>query len=235
MGLISAVKNATHSSSHARASEATYAAPNETVPTAGVNTASTPINSVDRTATAGASGAKEYCYTQNAPVVQENLRERQEVHITPIVDREREETIVKQTIQPVVDRVQAETVHHHTQAEGIARETSEELSADYAQKYQSQREIVSGGRTVERINEGVVENAPVIKERVNTHVIEEIQPVIERTIDETHVVHTAQPIYEHHTAAPIVEDVRTNAPISLSEFESRGGSLSGVPLQCERR
>lgn len=226
MGLISAIKG------HGATSHAT---PEHHHNTSGETKAGA-VGSDRHTSTAGATPAKEYCATQNAPVVHENLRQQQSTHITPVVDREREETIVQQTIQPIEDRVQAETQHHYSQAKAISRETAEELSAEDARRYQAQRELVgTGSRNVERIDRGVVENAPIVKERVNTHVIEEIQPVVNRTIEEQHIVHTEQPIYEHHTAAPKVAEVRTNAPLTMEEFEKRGGSMTGTGLHCERR
>jgi anaerobic ribonucleoside-triphosphate reductase len=237
MGLISAIKGH-HHAAPARTNT------NDSTTSSSSSSSSSSGEGISRTHAAGAAaggalaartGASEYCHTQNAPIVQENIRQHQKTEVTPVVDRELEQTVVQQVVQPVQDHVKAEAQHHYQQAQGISRETAEELSSEDARRYQAQREIVTGGRTVERFDQGVVENAPIVKERVNTHVIEEIQPVIERTIDETHVVHTEQPIYEHHTAAPKVAEVRYNAPVSIEEFEKRGGSMTGTGLACERR
>ncbi|TPX66440.1 hypothetical protein SpCBS45565_g04449 [Spizellomyces sp. 'palustris'] len=230
MGLISALKNAgQHHSNNEKTSNAdadsTAAASSTPQPTTTTNT-----SSANPTA-----GASEYCHTQNAPVTRENVHEHHATEVTPVVSRERDETIVQQSVQPIHDHVEAETQHHYAQNAGIARESSEELNAEDARRYQENRELVTGGRTVEQSNEGVRVSAPIVKEKVNKHVIEEVQPVIERTIDQTHVVHTAQPIYEHQTAAPKVADLRYNNPISMEEFEKRGGSMSGTGLSCERR
>ncbi|KAI8919074.1 hypothetical protein DFJ77DRAFT_438138 [Powellomyces hirtus] len=177
----------------------------------------------------------EICRIQNAPYLIENLRQRQETHITPHIQRDRDETIVQQIVQPVKDQVTAPAVHHHAQAQQINREIADALDTTDARRYREQRQVATtGGKSVERIDQGVFQNDPVVKERVNVHVIEEIQPVIWRTIDETHVYHTAQPIYEHHTGAPKVQEIRYNPPISMEEFEKRGGSMTGTGLYCER-
>ncbi|KAJ3016286.1 hypothetical protein HKX48_004133 [Thoreauomyces humboldtii] len=178
----------------------------------------------------------EVCRVQNAPFLIENLRQRQETHITPHVSRERDETVVQQVVQPITDAVTAPSVHHHAQAPGVSREIAEALSSEDARRYRDQRQLATqGGKAVERIDQGTFQNAPVVKERVNVHVIEEIQPVIWRTIDETHIHHQAQPIYEHLTAAPKVQQIRYNPPISMQEFEQRGGSHQGTGLYCEKR
>ncbi|KAI8826951.1 uncharacterized protein EV422DRAFT_19216 [Fimicolochytrium jonesii] len=187
---------------------------------------STPGNSL-----VPAKSNTEVCRVQNAPYLIEQLRQRQETHITPHIDRERDETIVQQVIQPIKDHVVAEPVHHHAQAALVSRELSEPLNPADANRYRAQRELATtGGKSVERIDQGTFQNNPVVKEKINVHVIEEVQPVIWRTIDETHVYHTSQPIYEHHTTAPRVQEIRYNPPISLEEFEKRGGSMTGTGL-----
>ncbi|KAJ3145952.1 hypothetical protein HDU89_006839 [Geranomyces variabilis] len=186
--------------------------------------------------TTSTNNPTEICRIQNAPHLIESLRQRHETHVTPHIQRDRDETIVQQIVQPVKDQVTAPAVHHHQQAQQINREIADALLGDDARRYKEQRQIATtGGKSVERIDNGVFQNDPVVKERVNVHVIEEIQPVIWRTIDETHVYHTAQPIYEHHTGAPKVQEIRYNPPISMEEFEKRGGSMTGTGLYQETR
>ncbi|KAJ3179373.1 hypothetical protein HDU87_002982 [Geranomyces variabilis] len=186
--------------------------------------------------TSSTNNPTEICRIQNAPHLIESLRQRHETHVTPHIQRDRDETIVQQIVQPIKDQVTAPAVHHHQQAQQINREIADALLGDDARRYKEQRQIATtGGKSVERIDNGVFQNDPVVKERVNVHVIEEIQPVIWRTIDETHVYHTAQPIYEHHTGAPKVQDIRYNPPISMEEFEKRGGSMTGTGLYQETR
>ncbi|KAJ3174290.1 hypothetical protein HDU88_000258 [Geranomyces variabilis] len=188
------------------------------------------------TTTTSTNNPTEICRIQNAPHLIESLRQRHETHVTPHIQRDRDETIVQQIVQPVKDQVTAPAVHHHQQAQQVNREIADALLGDDARRYKEQRQIATtGGKSVERIDNGVFQNDPVVKERVNVHVIEEIQPVIWRTIDETHVYHTAQPIYEHHTGAPKVQEIRYNPPISMEEFEKRGGSMTGTGLYQETR
>ena len=132
------------------------------------------------------TSAQEICRIQNAPHLIEALRQRQETHITPHITRDRDETVVQQIVQPVKDHVNAPAVHHHAQAQQISREIADALLPEDARRYREQRQVATtGGKSVERIDQGVFQNDPVVKERVNVHVIEEVQPVIWRTIDET--------------------------------------------------
>ncbi|KAJ3162633.1 hypothetical protein HDU86_003606 [Geranomyces michiganensis] len=195
-----------------------------------------PSSSSSSTTTTTTQNPTEICRIQNAPHLIESLRQRHETHVTPHIQRDRDETIVQQIVQPVKDQVTAPAVHHHQQAQQINREIADALLGDDARRYRDQRQIATtGGKSVERIDNGVFQNDPVVKEKVNVHIIEEIQPVIWRTIDETHVYHTAQPIYEHHTGAPKVQEIRYNPPISMEEFEKRGGSMTGTGLYQETR
>ena len=58
--------------------------------------------------------------------------------------------------------------------------------------------------------------------------------MIQREIQEEHVIHREQPVYERVVKAPVVGEVRHNAPMSLDEFEAKGGSATGTGLHCER-
>ncbi|KAJ3184883.1 hypothetical protein HDU85_001565 [Gaertneriomyces sp. JEL0708] len=233
MGLVEKVKHAVTGDHASTTSPARKSSQSSTMHS-GVSTHSTGLGATSTSSAAPTGPVEEVCNTQNAPVVQETLREHRAVEVQPIIEREHEQTIVQQVVQPVRDH-QAATHHHYAENAAITREVQDELSTDDARRYQQNLQSVHSGRKVENLEEGVITNAPVIHEKVNTHVIEEVQPVIERTIDETHVVHTTQPIYEHHTASPRVADVRYAKPLTMEEFEARGGSMSGTGLHCERK
>jgi len=210
MGLISAVKAGLHSDNQVQDTGAS-AAP---------------------TSTSGGDAVR--CESQNPPVVKETVHQREKEEVTPVIDREREETIVNQVVQPVRDS-RKETVHHQATAPTIQNEVVEDVSAAEAERYQqnraqhqSSRTVVGGATTSSHVN------APIVNERVKTHVVEEIQPVIEREIHEEHVVHRTQPVQERVIKAPVVGETRTNAPISAEEWERRGGSATGTGLHCER-
>ncbi|KAJ3042167.1 hypothetical protein HDV00_008054 [Rhizophlyctis rosea] len=174
------------------------------------------------------------CETQNAPVVKEHVHAREKEEITPVIEREREETIVNQVVQPVKDT--RHEVHHHQATNApIQNEVIEDISNAEAEKYQRNRAQHQSTRTVE--GHGVHSahvTAPIVHERVKPHVVEEIQPVIEREIQEEHVVHRIQPVQERVVKAPVVGETRYNAPISQEEWEARGGSAEGTGLKCER-
>lgn len=184
-------------------------------------------------ATTQASGGTVRCEAQNAPVVQESVHQREREEITPVVQRDREETIVNQVVQPVLDS-RKETIHHQATSAPVTNEVVEDVSGAEAEKYQRNRAQFNSSRTVAGTTQSSHVNAPIISENVNTHVVEEIQPVIQREVQEEHIIHREQPVYERVVKAPVVGEVRHNAPISIDEFEAKGGSATGTGLHCER-
>jgi len=143
--------------------------------------------------------------------------ERHAVHeVTPIVDRTRDETEIHQKVQPVLDSQQTHTHHQHS-APAVHRERGEDISEGVAAKYRMQGEHQNTRQVGEQTHSTSV-NAPKVHEHVNKHIVEEIQPVIERETHLTEHHHTTQPITEHHTHAPRVHDTVVNEPISISEF-----------------
>jgi len=245
MGLLSSFKSGnagdTHGHTHRGAHDAKQAAAGATSTSTARDTSGAvlPGGSAEGGAQnrqfSGQEGGRvvEQCTAQNAPILQEHTRNIREEVIQPVVDREIDQTHVQQVMQPIQDN-KDETSHHHGIAPGMARYATEDVSTEDARRYQQNRDLYEGRQTSENVDSGATINAPVIREKVNKHVVEEIQPVIDRHIDHHDVHHTVQPIYEHVTAAPIVNDVTQRAPISLEEFESRGGSMSGKGLACDR-
>ncbi|KAJ3050421.1 hypothetical protein HK097_008617 [Rhizophlyctis rosea] len=168
--------------------------------------------------------------TQNSAIVQERIIQHQVEEVQPVIDREREETQVRVVVQPIHD-LRHETHHHEASHPPVSRETIEDLNPEHVRRYLSLRNAHQPGRTIEEPTRTQNVSAPIIHEVIKPHIIEEIQPVIHREIRQTHVIHRHQPIYERHVAAPKVLESTTLEPISLDEFQKRGGTLTGTEIQ----
>ena len=153
------------------------------------------------------------------------MKEKVQTHevqeVQPVVERTVEQTEVQQVVQPITDH-QEKTVHHEdTPALPVETKTShDEVDDGSATKYTEQLADIKPEHTVETVGEAeVVTKAPIVHETVEKHVVTEVQPVIERVIDETHVSHVTQPIVEHHIESPDVADVINKPAISIDEYE----------------
>lgn len=159
-------------------------------------------------------------------VVQENVSRHAHHEVTPIVDRERNETEVFQKVQPVQDKQEHHTHHQHVAPE-VNRERQEGIDEAAAQKYQKQAAFDNDQSIGEKTHSTSV-NAPKVHEHVNKHIVEEIQPVINRQTEETEHHHTTQVIHDHVSHAPKVHDTHINQPISMSEFTGQGASTGNA-------
>jgi len=153
--------------------------------------------------------------------VHENVQRHAHHEVTPVVDRQRDETEIHQKVQPVLDSQRKETHHEHVAPE-VRRERGEDISDEAAAKYRSQGQAQNYTNVGDQTHSTSV-NAPKVHEHVNKHIVEEIQPVIERSTQETEHHHTTQAIHEHVTHAPKIHDQKVNAPISMSEFQGGQG------------
>jgi len=159
-------------------------------------------------------------------VTHENVTRHAHHEVTPVVGRERDEVDIHQKVQPVLDQQEKHTHHQHVAPE-VHRERGEDISDRDAAKYAQQAQHTNTQNIGEQTHSTSV-NAPKVHEHVNKHIVEEIQPVIERQTNQTEHHHTIQNISEHVTHAPKVHDTTVNAPISLSQFQGQGaGALGG--------
>lgn len=156
-------------------------------------------------------------------VVHENVLSHAHHEVTPIVNRERNETEIHQKVQPVVDRQEFHTHHQHT-APHVARNITEDINEDVAIRYRSQGQY-QHQQTIGDQTHSTSVNAPIVREHVNKHIIEEIQPIIQRQTQRVEHHHTTQQINEVHVKAPIIHSVVTNSVITMEEF---AGKVSGL-------
>jgi len=151
-------------------------------------------------------------------IVQEKKDIHEEIEVTPVVDRVVDETEVRQTIVPVRDEVNEATSEERVMATDKRNITEAPTDAVKA-KYQEQSQAVQASYTEVEGEAEVHVAAPVVQEVHKKHIIEEVQPVIERVTHHTHKIHTTQPIQEHVVAAAKVADIKVKAPISMEEFK----------------
>jgi hypothetical protein len=112
------------------------------------------------------------------------------------------------------------TIHHNeTTLPAKVDVTKADSEAEEA-KYKEQQEALPAHERVEEVAGDTerVHKAPIVQETVKKHYVQEIQPVIERTVEETHVHHMKAPVTEHHVNAPIVHDTVVAPKVSMSDF-----------------
>merc|ERR1712029_233360 len=143
-------------------------------------------------------------------VTEENVSRHAHHEVTPVVDRERDET----------------EIHHKHVAPEVSRDRNEDIDDTTASKYQKQAQFENVQTAGEKTHSTSV-NAPKVHEHVNKHIVEEVQPVIQRQTQETEHHHTTQVIHDHVSHAPKVHDTHVNAPISMSDFKGDGGNAVG--------
>jgi hypothetical protein len=153
--------------------------------------------------------------SEKAPVVKEDVKHKHVKEVQPVIEKDVHQTEVQQVIQPVVEHHEGET--HHTGKTVLpveTRKTADQIDRGEEEKLQRQRAAIHSERTEETVDAGTKVLEPIVHENVKTHVVEEVQPVIEKTVEETHIEHVEQPIKVNHVAAPIVREPVVREPIT---------------------
>lgn len=161
--------------------------------------------------------------TVHDPIIHENVIQHAHHEVTPIVNRVREETEIHQKIQPVTHTQEHHTHHQHV-APHVARHVQEDITEEHANKFKTQG-LQEHKQTVGDQSHSTSVNAPIVREHVNRHIIEEIHPIIQRQLQRVEHHHTTQQINETHVKAPIIHDMITNVAITYEEF---AGKLEGL-------
>lgn len=158
-----------------------------------------------------------------APIVKEKVVQHEIEEVQPVVERTVQQAEVNQVIQPVIDH-QSTTVHHEESASlPVETKVSKDESSDAVlEKYNPNYADVQPEHIVEKAGDvETIIKEPIVTEKVEKHVVTEVQPVVEREINETHVHHVTKPVEEYHAAAPIVHTAVHKAPISIEEFKQQ--------------
>jgi len=154
-----------------------------------------------------------------APVIDETIIKEEKEVIQPVIHREIERTEIHHVIQPVYqEEVVPTKIHERT----LAPEYKEDIRAASApmmlEKLQQSSalerpEIIS---TTAAARVETVVNEPIVHEIIKPHIIEEVRPVIHRTVHEPHIIRERKDIYEKIVEAP-TEVVETREPIYEKE------------------
>jgi len=165
--------------------------------------------------------------TVNPAVQNEHVTRTQHEQAQTAIDREVHQDHYHTSVQPIHDREVLPEQHTHNLAgvehkhiqHGNDSHVKERLAAEAAQ--------FKNNRTVGDVQHSSSRGDTIAGEHVHHHVHENIQPVIQKETIQPSVVHTTIPVHEvhqneakHHTATQL-------PPVSMSEFKSQGGHLSG--------
>ena len=153
------------------------------------------------------------------PVVREKVKHRHVQEVQPVVNREVQQTEIQQIIQPIED-TREDTIHHDEGTLPEQVQVTKAASEVEEAKYQEQKEALPAHERVEEVvgDTEVIHKEPIVRETVKKRYVQEIQPVIERTVEETHVHHVTAPVTEHHVQAPIIKDTVVAPKVSMSDF-----------------
>jgi len=152
-----------------------------------------------------------------APVIDETIICEEKEVIQPVVHREIEKTEIRHVIQPVY---QDETAPTKFIDRTLAPEFREQILAP--PNVLEQLQEASSGESAELISTtaatrvSTVVNEPIIHETIKPHIIEEVRPVIHRTVHEPHIIRERKDIYEKIVEPP-TEIVETREPIYEKE------------------
>ncbi|QIX02376.1 hypothetical protein AMS68_007893 [Peltaster fructicola] len=167
-------------------------------------------------------------HSQTAPAVtNETVTRTNDERVTTAIDKEVHQDHHHTTIQPVKDQ-QVKAEQHHHNVVPVEQRSFEHDNADHvksklaaeAAQFKDTSRTVEGGSTTTA--------APTVAgEHHHHHVHETVQPVIQRETIEPHITHTTVPVHEVHHNASKHHETSTLPAVSIDEFKSKGGSLTG--------
>jgi hypothetical protein len=183
----------------------------------------------------GRGGTESYNRLHHAPVVKETVRDEYQHNVQPVIQEEHDRTDIIKTVQPLKDSQVDDTQVHNKQRTDQFREVGMDarLAAETEEKLRLHRREVEqqGGRVHLGDTHEFTENAPQVSHTERRHVVEEVQPVVERDVLRPHVVEEKQNIFVHHKEAPELKEVRVAPVMSVQEWErtqaSKGERITG--------
>jgi hypothetical protein len=163
---------------------------------------------------------------EEAPVVKERIHESYEHADKTQVEEIYDKTEVRTVVQPVIDeqhrnldtqRVdEGVEIHEHGQR-GLDAETEAQLRA-------RREEIARTGGSTHDEEHIQVNERPDVNVQERTHVVEQVQPVVERDIYIPHHVEHHKKEVEIHHEAPVMGGTRVAPAVTVEEFERQHGS-----------
>jgi hypothetical protein len=183
------------------------------------------------------TGDDTYERLHHAPVIKETIRDEYQHNVQPVIQEEHDRTDIIKTVQPLKDNEVKPTEVHSKQRTDQFREVGADarLAAETEEKLRLHREEVAaqGGRVHLGDTHEFIENAPQVSHTERRHVIEEVQPVVERDVLRPHVVEEKQNIFVHHKEAPVLHEVRVAPTMTVQEWE-RTQASKGTTFSEER-
>lgn len=175
-------------------------------------------------------GSSSYSRKHRKAAVEEVVTHHYIHHVHPVVLREVRNRRVRHIIQPIIhDAEEDELVVDSYTRPAVYREMHEEPESSVADKLRINREILTevGNRQVEAEIHSEIQQEAIVQEVVHDEYVEEIQPVIQRTVKKPLIVHETAPVYESVTRTVGVEDIQTMKPMTANEWDER--KTSGEP------
>jgi hypothetical protein len=131
-------------------------------------------------------------------IVREIIKPVETETVTPVIYRERVETEVRQVTQPIFQKevlpptVESKVLPPKYTEAFVAPTPAAPIQPEMTQPILSQPE------------KRVVYNEPVVQETVKHQVVEDVQPVIYKEVEQQHLVQSEQPVFERVVEAPRV-------------------------------
>jgi hypothetical protein len=175
----------------------------------------------------------------DAPVVKETVRDEYQHNVRQNVQVEHDRTEYIKTVQPLkehqVNRTDVTTKQRADQYREVDADSG--ATRDAADKLRQHREKIAsqGGSTHVEGKHRYVEQAPQVSHTDRRHVIEEVQPVIEREVVRPHVVEEKQNIFVHKKEAPVLHETRVLPAMSKEEFDRSNSGRGGYQTTTSQR
>jgi hypothetical protein len=163
-----------------------------------------------------------------APAVQhEVIKPTQHEEVVTATDREVHQDHYHRTVQPVHDREVLPENHEHKLGAVQHREFDHRDHDSTKQKLAAEASQFRDSREVRDTKLTQSSGAAVGGEHIHHHIHENIQPVVHKEVIQPNVVHTVVPIHEVHHNAATHHQTSELPPVSMSDFKSKGGALTG--------
>lgn len=171
----------------------------------------------------------------NAPateVVEQNqyVKNVQEVYV-----EEEHEVEIRQIVQPILDEQVMESDVLDKVQPSQYKEIVRDLDVDAHQRRHTNNDtMVSLGS--HRVADDIIEERqlePVVQQRKFRHVIETIQPVIQRRIVRPHVINEIVPVFQKQIIYRHVNDLQYLSPITMKEYVTKfkKGDHADMPVE----
>jgi hypothetical protein len=162
-----------------------------------------------------------------APVVKERIHESYEHADKTQVEEVHDKTEVRTVVQPVIDE-QHKTMDQRRVDEGVEihEHGQRGLDADAEAQLRARRDEIARQAGTEHTEDHTnISARPDVNVQERTHVVEQVQPVVERDIYIPHKVEHHKKEVEIHHHAPTMGGTRMAPAVTVEEFTRRNGEI----------